>query len=163
MDLRQIAFDYLFNRLETDIARLRLTEEGARQAQKLYEMFAGRFCFKPLILLMPNVHEQIAESLLDEDITTEEMVNLWVFDYVVGLSTYMDGVTKGGYVALRDVVMNGCRRYLDSASIPSAICERAEVAALGNPLVLLFFIMYDVILRYNEKVTLDVYKTKNSD
>lgn len=162
MDLRREAHAYLFGRLDADIVRLRVNEEGAKQATKLYETFAGRFSFKPLTLLMPNVHEQITDGLLDDDIPTEELINLWVFDYVVGLSTHMDGLVKDGYNQLVSTLQDACHRYLSSGCVPEGIRERASVDALDNPLVVVFFLMYDVVLHYNEVVLENVSKAAHT-
>ena len=162
MDLRKEAHQYLQKRLIADIDRLRQTEEGAKQGTLLYTIFAGRFSFKPLTLLMANVHEQIAEAIMDDDIGVEEFVNLWLFDYAVGLSTHMDGLVENGYQQLESVLMQGVERYLNDPSIPSGIKERANAHALQQPLVLLFFLMYDVIVVFNEQVTNSVRKAEST-
>lgn len=162
MDLRKEAHSYLLRRFTSDIERLRLTEEGAKQSASLYQMFAGRFCYKPLTLLMANIHDQIAESIMDDDIALEEFINLWLFDYVVGLSTHMDGLETNGYDHLVAVMRSAVTRYLEDPKIPVGIKERADPHALHTPLVMLFFLMYDVVSQFNEQVTLNVRKTENT-
>lgn len=162
MDLRKEAHSYLFRRLTADVDRLRLTEDGAKQGASLYQMFASRFCYKPLTLLMANIHDQIAESIMDEDLALEEFINLWLFDYVVGLSTYMDGLETNGYDHLVAVVRTAVTRYLEDPKIPVGIKERADPHALHTPLVMLFFLMYDVVVQFNEQVTLNVRKAENT-
>ena len=81
----------------------------------------------------------------------------------MGLSTYMDGVEPDGYNHLVTVLRTACNRYLMSGCIPDGIKERANSEALSNPLVVLFFLMYDVIVQFNDAVVSNVSKAAHTN